>query len=91
VTQTETMNAVCQAIAQIQERSGDEIPDLRPDTVVIKGVKGFDSLRGLELSVTMSKFFEIPDDVNICISDDSKRTLTVEEIANKLMRMVQKP
>jgi hypothetical protein len=85
------MKAVVLAITQIQEQSGNEIPDLHPDTVLLKGVQGFDSLRGLELSVAMSKFFDIPDDVNICVSDDGKQPLSVAQITSKLMMMAQKP
>jgi hypothetical protein len=91
MTQSETMKAIVLAIARIQERSGNGTPDLRPETIVIKGVPGFDSLRGLELSVAMSRFFDIPNDVNICISNDGKRSLSVAEIAGKLMMMTQKP
>jgi len=90
MTQHEVTNAVIAAIVDIQRKSEDEIPELAPDTVVIDGIPGFDSLRGLELSVAMSGVFEIGDDVNICISDDGKRALTVAEISEKLMTMRQK-
>ncbi len=91
MTRAETMKAVVSAIARIQERSGDDVPELRPDTTVIHGVESFDSLRGLELSVAMSRFFDIPDDMNVCVSDSGKRPLTVSEIVDKLMTMSQKP
>jgi hypothetical protein len=91
MTHTEAMHSIVSAITRIQEKSGDEVPDLRSDTVVINGVAGFDSLRGLELSVAMCRFFEIPEDINICISDDGRRPLTVAEIATKLMTMGQNP
>lgn len=91
MTHAETIKAIVSAITHIQERSGDEVPELRPDTIVLRGVAGFDSLRGLELSVAMSSFFDIPEDVNICISDNGKRPLTIEEIAAKLMTMGQRP
>jgi hypothetical protein len=90
MTHAETMRAVVSAIMRIQERSGNKAPELHSDTVVIKGVEGFDSLRGLELSVAMSRFFDIPDDVNVCVSDCGKRPLTVGEITAKLMAMTQK-
>ena len=90
MTHSEAMDAVASAITGIQERSGDEVLELCPDTAVVNGVAGFDSLRGLELSVAMSRFFEVPEDVNICLSDDGKRALTLAEIVAKLMALDQK-
>ncbi|HDZ21843.1 hypothetical protein LCGC14_0225730 [marine sediment metagenome] len=87
MTNNEAKKAVITAITDIQTKSGDEAPSLRSSTVVINGVPGFDSLRGLELSVAMGRLFEIGDDVNICISDDGERALTVAEITDKLMTM----
>ena len=78
------------AIGNIQEQSGDRMPDLRPGTVPIDGIPGFDSLRGLELAVAMTKYFDIPEGENICISKDGKRALTVDEIATRLLAKPQK-
>jgi hypothetical protein len=91
MTRHEATDAVVAAITDIQRKSGDDIPELGPDTVAINGIPGFDSLRGLELSVAMGRMFEVGDDVNICISDDGRRALTVAEIADRLMTMHQKP
>jgi|GEM_PF-2458331 hypothetical protein len=90
MTHTEVIEAVAAAITSIQERSGELSTELVPDTAVINGLPGFDSLRGLELSVAMSRFFEVPEDANICISDDGKHALTISEIASKLEAMGQK-
>jgi hypothetical protein len=90
MTRHEATDAVIAGIVAIQRRSGDEVPELGSDTVAIHGIPGFDSLRGLELSVAMGRVFEVEDDVNICISDDGKRALTVAEITDKLMTMRQK-
>jgi hypothetical protein len=90
MTRHEVRDAVIAAIVDIQRKSGDEVPELGPGTVVIHGIPGFDGLRGLELSVAMGRVFEVGDDVNICISDDGKRALTVAEIADKLMTMRQR-
>jgi len=90
MTRYEATDAVIAAITDIQRKSGDEVPELSPDTIVINGIPGFDSLRGLELSVAMGRMFEVGDDVNICISDDGKRALAIAEITDKLMTMRQK-
>ncbi len=90
MTRHEARNAVIAAIIDIQKKSGDEVPKIGADTVVIHGIPGFDSLRGLELSVAMGRVFEVGDDVNICVSDDGRRALTVAEITDKLMTMRQK-
>lgn len=90
MTQSEVAEAVMTAITDIQEKSGDEAPELRPDTTPIGGIPGFDSLRGLELSVSMGRIFRVPDDVNLCVSDDGTRALTVAEITAKLMALGEK-
>jgi hypothetical protein len=90
MTKSEAVNEIVSAITRIQEQSGDGVPVLTRDTDVINGVEGFDSLRGLELTVEMTRYFEIPDDENICISEDGKRALTIDEIAERLMAKTQK-
>ena len=89
MTREEAKEVVIAAIADIQEKSGDEVTELQPETVVIGGIPGFDSLRGLELSVAVGRLFEVGEDVNVCISDDGQRALTIAEITDKLMTMKQ--
>lgn len=90
MTKSEVTEAVMTAIAEIQENSGDVVPEFRPDTTAIGGIPGFDSLRGLELSVSMGRVFNVPDDVNVCVSDDGSRALTIAEITAKLMALGEK-
>ena len=90
MTKPEAIAEIIAVILSIQEESGDETPGLQPDTVVIGGIPGFDSLRGLELAVSMTKYFDITEGENICISDDGTHALTVEQIATGLMAKPQK-
>lgn len=90
MTHKEIFEALENAIAHLQERSGDEVSELHLDTTLINGVEGFDSLRGLELTVAMSQFFEIPDNMSLCTSKDGNRALTVAEIIDKLSTMNHK-
>ena len=79
MTRQEAFDLLVNAITDLQEQSGDEVPALDPGTVPIKGIPGFDSLRGVEISVEMSKYFDIPAGVYICISEDGKRARTLDE------------
>ncbi len=85
----EVTDTLIAAIVEIQKMSGDEVPRLGPDTVVVNGIPGFDSLRGLELSVAMGGVYNVGEGVNICVSGDGKRALTIAEITDKLMAMGQ--
>ena len=38
----------------------------------------------------MGRIFSVPDDVNICVSDDGTRALTIAEITSKLMALGEK-
>ncbi len=89
MTKKQAEDEIVTVITNIQKESGDEVPRLMPETVVIGGVPGFDSLRGLELTVVMTRYFDIPGE-NICVSEDGKRALTIGEIADRLMNETQK-
>ena len=90
MTLEETLGALAKEIAYIQDLSGDEMAELKPSSVPIGGVPCFDSLRGLELSVRMDRYFDVPDGENICVSDDGRRALRMSEIAEKLMAMAHR-
>ena len=78
---------VVQAVVQAQEASGRAAGGIGPSTKPIGGVPGFDSLNGVEVTVSLSKSlgYELPDD-NLFVSQDGKRALSISEIADNLCK-----
>jgi acyl carrier protein len=81
MTPTKAKARIVKTIAQIQENSGREVPEkitgrMKP----IGDLVGFDSLNGLELSVLLSTEFGTDPQENLCISEDGRRALTVNEM-----------
>jgi hypothetical protein len=71
-------------LTKIQKLSGREVPKIDRNTIPVGGLPGFDSLNGLEL------VFMLPDGVdwsgdNLCVSENGKRALNVQEIVERLM------
>ena len=71
-------------LVQIQQISGREVPKIDKKTIPIGELPGFDSLNGLEL------VFMLPEKVvwsgdNLCVSEDGKKALNVEEIGKRLL------
>ena len=71
-------------LSKIQKLSGREIPRIDRNTVPVGGLPGFDSLNGLEL------VFMLPDGIywsreNLCVSENGKRALNVQEIVERLL------
>ena len=85
MTSTEARDRIVKAIAQIQENSGRELPEkISGRTKPIGDLDGFDSLNGLELSVVLAIEFDIDPGENLCVSDDGRRALTVNEIVARV-------
>ena len=81
----ELLKLIIEKLVTIQEISGREVPpDMDSGTRPIGGLKGFDSLNGLELTMML------PDEIewegrNLCVSDDGKRALNIGEIVDRLL------
>ena len=78
---------VVQAVVQVQEASGRAAGGIGPSTRPIGGAPGFDSLNGVEVTVSLSKSlgYELPDD-NLFVSQDGKRALSISEIADNVCK-----
>ena len=82
----EIVTKVVQTVAKVQEISGRPSVGIGPSTHPVGGVEGFDSLSGVEATVMLSESLgvDLPDNYNPFISNDGKRALSVEEIAENL-------
>lgn len=77
---------VVDAVAQVQEASGQPSGHIDANVCPITDLDGFDSLSGLEATVLLSESLghELPNDYNPFVSKDGRRALTIEEIADNL-------
>ena len=80
---------VVRAVVQVQEASGRAAGGIGAGTRPIGDAAGFDSLNGVEVTVTLSQSLghELPDD-NLFVSEDGRRALTIAEIADNLCRTI---
>lgn len=80
---------VVQAVAQVQEASGRAARGIGPLTKPIGDAPGFDSLNGVEVTVSLSQSlgYELPDD-NLFVSQDGKRALSISEIADNVCKAI---
>lgn len=82
---TEVRDRIIEAITQIQENSGRELPErISGRFKPIGDLEGFDSLNGLELSVMIAAEFDIDTQDNLCVSEDGRRALTVAEMVARV-------
>ncbi len=91
MTREQAETAVIGVIAEIQEMSGRECPDLGGKTKPIGDVPGFDSLNALEATVAVEARLkmDVPNEANIFINDAGDTALSVREIADRLMEMAE--
>jgi acyl carrier protein len=80
----ELFQTVKTLLTQIQEMSGREVPEINTNTVPIKDLPGFDSLIGLEFTVMLPLEIQSKD-LNLCVSDDGTRALSVNEIIDRII------
>ncbi len=84
----EAIGKVVEAISSIQERSGRSVGIIGPNTRPFRDVEDFDSHNGLEVALYLSETFEcdLPD--TVFTPAKGKRILTVNEIADNVLRHV---
>ena len=84
INKEDIVEVLISLLAKIQKISGREVPKIDKKTVPIGDLPGFDSLNGLEL------VFMLPDKIawsgdNLCVSENGKKALNVEEISKRLL------
>ena len=75
---------VLEAVSSSQAASGRDIDELGPKTRPFRDIQGFDSMSGVEVTVSLSKSLdrELPD--TVFIPDKGKRILSINEIADNI-------
>jgi len=86
MTRNDAMKKVAEALRMIQEMSGRPLDEITEDTVPIGGLAGFDSLNGVEVAVIVGAVTE-KGLVNVCVSEDGRRALSVGEITDAVLRL----
>jgi acyl carrier protein len=86
----EITTVIIEVINQIQETSGEDAIDISEDTIPIGDLPDFDSLRGIETLVIIAAKLdiEIGGDVNLFISKDERRALSINDIADRIIEEV---
>lgn len=87
MTYAEAVKLVIRIVLEIQEIGGCETIRVNKRTIPIGGVPGFDSLNGVELAAMVDAEVEIGEVGNLCASQDGKRALSVDEIANRILEV----
>jgi len=77
-------------LQQVQTMSGRPPATVGGGTVPIGDLQGFDSLNGLEVTILLAERigYAIPGDVNLFVSEDGRRALTVRQIAERIQGLV---
>jgi hypothetical protein len=83
-----------EAIREVQELSGHMPVPIDKNTCPINDLEHFDSLRGVEttflLSAKLKCEFKSPKgEINVFVSKDARRALTVGEIVDRLVELCQ--
>jgi hypothetical protein len=89
MTRNDAVKKVAEALRMIQEMSGRPADEIAEDTIPIGGLAGFDSLNGVEVAVIVGAI-SAGGLVNICVSEDGRRALSVGEIADSVLRLASK-
>ena len=90
MTRKEILTKLEEAISNIQEKSGEDFTTIEEKTCPIGDLPGFDSLRAVEVTVELGDLLnkEIGGDVNLFVSKDGSRALKLNEIVDKIYRVV---
>lgn len=86
MTKQEAVTKVIGTLKMIQDMSGRPVEVIDEKTKPIGGLPGFDSLNGVEFGVFLGAV-KGGGLVNICVSDDGRRALTIGQIADNLVRL----
>jgi hypothetical protein len=78
------------SLKQVQEMCGRPTQELTELDQPIGGLAGFDSLNGIEVTMLVATRLkcDIPGDVNLFVSEDGRRALTVKEIAGRMKKLL---
>jgi hypothetical protein len=83
-----------ETIREVQELSGHESSQLDHNTCPINDLEHFDSLRGVETTCLLSmklkcKFKSPKGEINVFVSKDGRRALSIGEIVDRLIELAE--
>jgi hypothetical protein len=90
----EILRCLVETVVEVQQLSGCTAMEVNAKTSPIHDLDGFDSLRGVETTVLLAaklkcEFKAGKGDVNVFISKDGRRALSVEEAVSRLLELQQ--
>jgi acyl carrier protein len=83
----QTYDLVVETFESIQETSGEEKISINEDTIPIGQLPGFDSIRGVEFSMKISKHIAMVKLIQLCVSEDGKKPISIRKIVENLMKL----
>ncbi len=90
----EILQRLVETVAEVQEMSGCAPVEIGAKTCPIYDLDGFDSLRGVETTVVLAiklkcEFKAGKGEVNVFVSKDGRRALSLEETVNLLVELTK--
>lgn len=91
MTRKEVVEAVVDAVAEVQGISGRACPKITASTKPIGDVPGFDSLNALEATIVIMERLgvDVPEGTNIFVSEAGDSALSVNEVARCVTKIAQ--
>lgn len=90
MTKNELRDAIIEKISEIRRLSGHDPEELRDQTKPLDDLEDFDSLTALEVTTVLCDDLgiDLPADVNLFTTDDGGRALSIEEVVNRAIPLV---
>jgi len=89
MTRDEVRSVIIEVLREVQQISGREWSDLALDATPIGCLDGFDSLSAVEATVMVEERLGCTIDIDsVFVSDNGKRALTLQEISERLSRLL---
>lgn len=92
MTVKEIKEKLIETLQEVQDMSGEKKVVIMGNTKPIKGLPGFDSARGVEVTNFFLQKTGLDDDEkikNLFVSDDGTRALTVDEASIKMYNAIK--
>lgn len=89
MNQIELEQLIIEVLREIQSKSGQPPSKIDRQTHPLGGIPGFDSVLAVEASVELEHHLgrEVPD-INVFFDEDDERTLSIQEAAENLYRLL---
>lgn len=89
MTRDEVQSVIVEVLREVQQISGREWKDIDLDATPIGCLDGFDSLSAVEATVMVEEKLDCKIEIDsVFVSDNGKRALTLQEISERLSRLL---